>query len=345
MDSVASREAAQGRGKASWLLRAWLLAGRYKFSCFLSEQPSGPIPRRALPGLNAPSDDAERVVNASFRHQPGTELPDEIRESALALNACLRGFPIAWVKDPGTDVWMPFWARGEYAEALESLRPGLPAPSGLPAGVQRALALANILVPRGYEEARRTRWEQTVEAARMPFRTRGHAIVRDLIHPLQLGALRQYYRTLLAGGEVPIGDWLADRYGLHSEMMASFLHSQLAALVSRIADEPVKPSFVYLGSYRPGAVLPRHRDRPQCEFSISLLIDYMPDPDGPCGWPLYLENPRTPDSTIGADLGLGDGAFYRGREVFHYRDALPKGHQATLLFLNYVCEDFTGRLW
>ena len=92
-------------------------------------------------------------------------------------------------------------------------------------------------------------------------------------------------------------------------------------------------------------MLPRHVDRPQCQFSISLLIDYSPEPDGPCGWPLYLENPRTPQAMLAADLALGDGALYRGQEVFHYRDALPEGHQATLLFLNYVRKDFAGRLW
>src|SRR5258705_7366947 len=132
-----------------------------------------------------------------------------------------------------------------------------------------------------------------VQSARAPFRSPGYVIVRDLIHPLELAALRQYYRALLAGGDIPKGDWIEQRYGLHSEMMATFLHLQLRDLVGQIAGEPVKPSFVYLGSYREGAMLPRHMDRPQCEFSISFLVDYSPEPDGPCGWPLYLENPST----------------------------------------------------
>ena len=96
-------------------------------------------------------------------------------------------------------------------------------------------------------------------------------------------------------------------------MMASFLPQQF-------------------GSYRPGAVLPRHVDRPQCQFTISLLVDCTPEPDGPCGWPLYLENPRKPEAITAADLAIGDDAFYRGQEVFHYRHALLAGHQATLLY-------------
>ena len=48
---------------------------------------------------------------------------------------------------------------------------------------------------------------------------------------------------------------------------------------------------------------------------------------------------------MAADLAIGDRAFYRGQKVYHYRHALPADHQATLLFLNYVREDFAGRLW
>jgi hypothetical protein len=205
--------------------------------------------------------------------------------------------------------------------------------------------MAEILVPSEYETTWRARRARTVQSARSLLQTPGYVILRDLIHPLQLGALRQHYRALLAGGDVPKGDWIEQRYGLHSEMMASFLHLQLRNLVGQITGEAVKPSFVYLGSYRDGAMLPRHRDRPQCEFSISFLVDYSPDPDGPCGWPLYLENPQAPEAMVAADLAIGDGVFYLGREVYHYRHALPDGHQATLLFLNYVREDFAGRLW
>jgi hypothetical protein len=346
MDSVVSRDREKAVSPAHFLMRAWVLSARHKFSCFLGlgEHALELVPRKALALLeNNPETDL--VVNPSFRYQRGSELPAEIRQRALPLNACLRGYPIAWIEDPRAGVWIPFWASGEYADVLPLLRPGEPSPSGLRGEIQRALTIAEILVPGDYGETWRARRERTVQTMQSPFRTDGYAIVRDLIHPLQLGALRRHYRALLAGGDVPKGDWLEDRYGFHSELMASFLHQQLGGLVSQIAAEPVKPSFVYFGSYRPGAVLPRHLDRPQCQFSISLLVDYSPEPDGPCGWPLYLENPSRPEATVAADLAMGDGAFYRGQEVFHYRHALPEGHRAALPFLNYVREDFAGRLW
>jgi hypothetical protein len=104
----------------------------------------------------------------------------------------------------------------------------------------------------------------------------------------------------------------------------------------------VEPSYVYFASYQPGAALPRHVDREQCEFSISLLVDYEPDPDGPSGWPLCLENPSAPEAGTAADLGVGDALVYRGRELIHYRDPLPAGHQSTSLFFHYVRPDYAG---
>lgn len=344
MNSVASQERNKAVTPADWLLRAWVLAARHKFSCFLTERPAELVPR-TLFDVPVGAAEIELIVNPSFRYQPGNDVPEEIGQLALPMQGCLRGYPIAWISDPRAGVWIPFWARDEYADALPSLRPAQPPPTGLSAAVHQALSLAEILVPPDYEATWRVRQERTIESARSQLRTAGYLTMCDLIHPLQLGALRRHYRALLAAGDVPKGDWIEHRYGLHSEMMATFLHLQLRGLVSQIACEPVKPSFVYFASYREGAELPRHTDRPQCELSISLLIDYSPIHDGPCGWPLYLEHAERSEAPLAADLGIGDAAVYRGREVFHYRHALPEGHEATLLFLNYVREDFAGRLW
>jgi len=258
------------------------------------------------------------------------------------MDGLLRGVPLAWIEDSGTGVWAPFWARGEWVEALASLRPGQPAPPALPPPVRQTLAGANVLVPPGAERERRGAWERICRDAAAQFQRQGYAIVRDLIHPIHIGALRRYYRALVAGGRLPRDDQVAERYRLHSEPVALFFHPQLASLMGRIAAEPVKPSYLYFASYPSGSALPRHVDRLQCEFSMSLLVDYSPNPDGPCGWPLFLEHPDLPEGIATADLGVGDAVLYRGRQLVHYRDRLPEGHQSSSLFFHYVREDFVG---
>ena len=324
------------------LLHARVRSRTPPFSCFLDEQLSALAPAAALKRIRS---EAGLVVSPTFHFQ-ADDPPEEISRLALPLDSFLRGYPMAWVKDVGTGLWMPYWARGDWVDVLRSLEPGKPAPSALNPAMGDTLAMAGILVPKGSEERRVAVWTKICETARSQFRARRYAIVRDLVHPFQVGAMRRYYRALVASGGLPLGDFqVAERYQLGNEALGAFIHPQLAPFVSRVAAEPVKPSYLYLASYRPGADLKPHVDREQCEFSISLLVDYIPDPDGPCGWPLFMENPAAPEETYAADLGIGDAVLYRGRELVHYRQPLPRAHQSTSFFLHYVRESFSGRLW
>jgi hypothetical protein len=338
-----SQERRNDLNKAVRFMMAKMCCRGHALSCFLDDLPWELVPRQARDGCDPASDDAELVVNSSFRYEPKGESPQAMRQRTPPMDGLLRGVPLAWVRDSGTGVWTPFWVRGEWTNVLGSLQAGQPAPASLSPRARQALIRAHVLVPPGAEQEHRAAWEQICRDARVSFQSYGYAIVRNLIHPVHMGALRRYYRALVAGGQLPRGDsQVAERYRLHSEPVGMFFHPQLASVVGRIAGEPVKPSYLYFASYPSGSALPRHVDRAQCEFSVSLLVDYSPDPDGPCGWPLFLEHPSLPGGVVAADLGIGDAVFYRGRQLVHYRDPLPEGHQSTSVFFHYLREDFVG---
>jgi hypothetical protein len=123
--------------------------------------------------------------------------------------------------------------------------------------------------------------------------------------------------------------------------VARFFHHQLANTISAIAREAIKPSYVYLASYLSGAELKKHTDREQCEFSISLCLDFSPEPQLATSWPIRLD---TPQGTVTVYQALGDGLVYRGVKVPHYRNVLADEHTSTSIFFHYVAEDFAGRL-
>jgi hypothetical protein len=329
--------------RSVYVLRAKAICRGYVFSCFLDEAPWELIPRWARDNLASRALGNPLVVNPTFRYAPAGDPPGELLGRLVPLNGLLPGLPLAWIHDPGTTMWAPFWARGEWADVLQSLHPGQPAPPVLQPPVRQTLAMANILVPPGHEQEHRAAWETTYREAAAHFKAHNYVVVRDLIHPVHVAAMRHYYRALLASGRLLQGDrQVADRQRLHSEPVAMFFHAQLTVLVSRIAGEPVKPSYVYFASYPPGSSLPRHVDRDQCEFSISFLVDYTPEPDGPSRWPLFLENPDVPGSLTAVDLRLGEAVLYRGRQLAHYRDRLPDGHRSSSLFFHYVRPDYVG---
>ena len=224
---------------------------------------------------------------------------------------------------------------------FRALAPGGRPPPDLAPEQAASLEAVGVLVdPEGAEHRRRARADERAEVrARL---SREHrATLPGLIHPVQLAALRRYYRALVAEGHLLFGDdHVAHRYWAHNETLARWLHQRLAPVASEMAGKPMAPAFSFFLSYRPGAAFAPHRDRDPCELSLNVLLDYVPEPEGTSPWPLFLAGADGVGRA--ADLGLGDALFYRGKILPHWRDPLPEGHAATVVIFNFVDATYTG---
>lgn len=170
-----------------------------------------------------------------------------------------------------------------------------------------------------------------------------YAVLRECLQVEDLTALRTYYRAFVEEGFA----YFKDRYGTarwwaHNEPVARIVQAQLTDIVSEVVGEQVKPSYTYFVSYCNEAVLLRHCDRAQCAFSVSLLLDYTPEPICVSPWPLWLEVHEK--EALAISLGVGDGVVYRGTELPHWRNALAPEHTSTSLLLHYVPLSFAGPL-
>jgi hypothetical protein len=208
--------------------------------------------------------------------------------------------------------------------------------------VRALLARAGILRPADYTERRREEWAEIVRKSAHEFQQKGYVPLGGLIHPFNLAALRRYYRQAIRRGCIRLGDeQSARRYVAHNESVGRFFHYQIANAVAAIAGEPIKPSYVYMASYLSGAELRKHTDREQCEFSVTLALDFSPEPHLATPWPIRLD---TGKGTVTVYQALGDGLVYRGTKVPHYRHALADGQTSTSIFFHYVSADFSGPL-
>src|ERR1700690_3496074 len=332
---------------AAWL--AWIeqLAGvpaehdrrnelpRSLFHCRLDDQPDHLVPQRLLrPGLWEAPSDRPLFVNPSCVFTKNAESPAAICTAGFAMQG-----EMVWITDPGSAL-QPFWLGPELSNPLSGAKPGDPAPSNLSPEARRALVMANILVPDDYDSHRREQWAEVVSVTGTRFQQQGYAPVGQLIHPFHIAALRRCYRHQLRRGKLRLGDHQSPRrYVAHNDPVAGFFHHQLAAAVTAFAGERVKPSYVYLASYQPGAILKKHTDREQCEFSFTLCLHFSPEPRNATPWPLHLHQKS---GMVNVFQAIGDALLYRGRELQHSRDALPEGHTSTSIFFHYVREDFTG---
>lgn len=172
-----------------------------------------------------------------------------------------------------------------------------------------------------------------------------HVILTDCITSALRRRLVRHYEEQIARNRLKRGDAQSDRYVAHNDPFARMVHQALRPAVESVVGRPVKPSYVYASLYNGGAVLERHLDRPQCQYTLSLLIDYRPEPEAgaPAPWPvqLYLE-PDAPPEVLRQPLG--GGLLFMGREVEHARPALAADHRCWVLLLHYVDAAFAGSL-
>lgn len=281
-------------------------------------------PPAYFPDPDAPADPAAELacLDRVTVQQAGAPIPADVRRVLGRHTPALPpGFDFAWGFDAGT---------------------GLVYPVRLPAGTTTAS------VPAAGQEAttRAAEWSSRRDSARSSMQGRGFALLREVIPPAQRSALRRYVRQLRERGYFPdLNDGQVRlRASIHNEPTIAALHNGLAGLVNTIGPEPVLPSYSFLSCYEEGAVLDRHLDRPQCRYNICFVLD-MEYTDGTAGepepWPIYLELEGRP---VEALMRVGDGVFFSGSNIWHWRDALPPGRRVVVCFSHYVPADHAGSL-
>jgi hypothetical protein len=326
-----------------------------RFYCLLDELPVHLIPQRVFKSTQLQKDRQQPLfLNPECIVCPSGVVPDELESRREFLSGFALLGTMAWVRNTSGNL-LPFWLGPQLEGVVRSLRPNEPAPASVPDNTRSLLALADILVPedRNCCVGPGLGPSQAAQAALRPptrskarshtlFRERGYAPLGDLIHPFHIAALRRYYRYLVRTGAIPLGDGQSPRrYVAHNEPVARFFHHHITGTLSALAGEALKPSYAYLASYLAGAELKKHTDRAQCEFSVTLCLDFSPEPALETPWPILLD---TPTSTVTVYQALGDGLAYRGTRLPHYRDVLAEGQTSTSIFFHYVSADFSGSL-
>ena len=117
-------------------------------------------------------------------------------------------------------------------------------------------------------------------------------------------------------------------HGRYADAMSETLLLEVQPVMERATGLQLLPCYSYLRIYGPGAVLPKHLDRPSCEVSASLALGFR----APSLWPLCVHADGQ-DKPIG--LAPGDMLIYRGADVPHWREPF-QGEWCAQVFLHYV---------
>lgn len=161
------------------------------------------------------------------------------------------------------------------------------------------------------------------------FKQSGYTVLRQVVSPASAQLMTTY--ALLQQqwpGYYQAEDMFRAAHGRYADAMSETLLLELKPAMERATTLSLLPCYSYLRIYGPGAVLPRHLDRPSCEISASLSLGIQ----APSLWPLCVHSDGQ-DKPIG--LAPGDMLVYRGADVPHWREPFA-GEWCVQVFLHYV---------
>lgn len=252
---------------------------------------------------------------------PSGSAPESLPPETAAAVSDLASFAparVVGIRDPASGVVWPFWRVRKSAPGRARIR-------GRP------------------QDARRRSWERQIRAAAALLALEGHATLQGAVPRAQVAALARYYAAAIDNGLVRYSEQ-EQRWQRHGDPVAHLFHQLLAPVVQSVVPEPIKPSYPYFAAYPRGACLPRHTDREQCEYTVSMLVGYEPAAQDELAWPICLEPPRRGCRTVRVRQRPGDLAIFKGREISHWRPVLRAASRSLHLFFHFVRADFSGHL-
>lgn len=205
----------------------------------------------------------------------------------------------------------------------------------------RYLLATQLLSNPSQRQSERALWQRVNQSAKQQL-SKGYLILRKVISPFQIAALRAYTRALKQEGYFELGTTqVALRDVLYNEPLMQHMHAYLNQIVSTLVGEALKPSYSIIALYHAYAELHKHTDRAQCRWNVSLVLDTEPEQNKTQAWPIYIEHL---DKAHVIQLEMGDLVIYKGTDNPHWRPPLQAGRQVTVGLFHFVAQSFSGVL-
>jgi len=265
-----------------------------------------------------------------------------------AINSAVKFAPLfsqqaVWVKNVVSDITQPYLVSKPTSEMIKDLVAGSTSVNQLEPPAVRELEEIGVIFNELGRQSDKQSWNAHLEKAKSELREQSWTVVKALYNPAGASAFRAWVdqnRKFYRDGD----DLVANRIIRHNDILCRNFQAEFSKVLIPLFPEPVKASYCYLGIYHDQADLPKHSDREQCRWNVSVVLDSCPEiTDLQDSWPIYLE--PVPHKHVRLDAVIGDAIIYRGDKIPHWRDPLPKQFdQVSICFFHYVHESFFGSL-
>jgi hypothetical protein len=122
---------------------------------------------------------------------------------------------------------------------------------------------------------------------------------------------------------------VTDAFSTYCPLISEALHQYLEPIMLEVTGKELVPTFSYTRIYYNGAEMPAHKDRPECEYSITFCV--KAENDNP--WSIFFGD----DNGVAHDLVLntGDMCIYRGPDLLHWRNKYD-GEEQIQFFMHWI---------
>ena len=158
-------------------------------------------------------------------------------------------------------------------------------------------------------------------------KTNNYTVVRNFIGEERALRLGSEYIRYCKENEVAGDEQSLTSFSVHNYLPFLELLCEKTPEVSEIVGETVLPTYTYSRVYHKNGDLKRHKDKDECE--ISLTLNLFADRQ----WDIWIETPSGEKRNV--TLGPGDAMFYHGCDATHWREPY-EGEFYVQAFLHYV---------
>lgn len=171
-------------------------------------------------------------------------------------------------------------------------------------------------------------------------------IVENVFEASAQAKIKEYFHWAIDNKKYSLGDSQSNRFKAHNDFMTRILHYEALPLIEHLVKKELVPTYTYLSCYIRDCELPAHTDRPDCEYTVSYIID---KPEG-VNWNIYVDMNKEPlksrgryrqyvndehkDNCKKVDCGPGGLMMFNGIDHIHFREKLD-GDFYYIILLHY----------
>lgn len=173
------------------------------------------------------------------------------------------------------------------------------------------------------------------------FKEKGYVHLKSFLHTDSCKELTRELKRLVDQKKTVKDEQCPKSEAIHGTVTFDKLLEDLTPHFEQASGLKLFPTYSYARFYNSqDEELKLHRDRPACEISATLTLDFEGDV-----WPIYMGANEDKSNATEIKMEIGDAVMYRGCDIYHWREPYKEGKWQAQVFLHYVDQNGPHAEW